>query len=107
MVALVGTAMACLALIAWALLAGDAATPWVLAGGALYVAGAIGVTAARNVPMNDALDAADVPTDPNEAAKLWADYSERWTRWNTLRAAFSTLSLLLVGLAIFAWGREW
>lgn len=74
---------------------------------AAYVLGAIIPTAVVNVPMNEALDAANVPTDPNEAAKLWTDYSGRWTRWNTLRAAFSSLSLLLVGLAVFAWGREW
>ena len=47
-----------------------------------------------------------VPTDPDEAAHRWADYSGRWTRWNTLRAVGNILSLLLVGLAIFVWGRQ-
>ena len=74
---------------------------------ATYVLGAFVPTMVVNVPMNDALDGATVPADPNDAAKLWSEYSGRWTRWNSLRAAFSTLSLLLVGLAIFAWGREW
>src|SRR5215217_837344 len=62
-----------------------------------YVAGAIVPTAAVNVPLNNALDAATVPADASEAARLWSDYSTRWTRWNTLRAGISTISLLLVG----------
>lgn len=74
---------------------------------ATYVLGAIVPTARINVPLNNSLNTATVPTDPAEAAQLWTDYSTRWTRWNTARAVMSTLSLLLVGLAIFAWGRQW
>src|SRR5215217_3926161 len=74
---------------------------------ATYVLGAIVPTAAVNVPLNTTLDAATVPTGTTEAARLWSDYSTRWTRWNTLRALISTISLLIVGLAIFAWGRQW
>jgi uncharacterized membrane protein len=73
---------------------------------ATYVLGAILPTRVVNVPMNEALDAAPVPADSNDAAKLWSDYSPRWTRWNTIRTAFSTLSLLLVGLGLFVWGRQ-
>ena len=73
---------------------------------AAYVLGAFVPTVVVNVPLNEALDAAEVPTDPHDAARRWTDYSGRWTRWNTLRAAFSTVSLLLVGLAIFVWGRQ-
>jgi uncharacterized membrane protein len=72
---------------------------------AAYALGAFAPTAIVNVPMNQALDAAEVPSDVREAAKLWSSYSLRWTRWNTLRAAGSSLSLMLAGLAIFAWGR--
>jgi uncharacterized membrane protein len=72
---------------------------------AAYVVGVLGPTMAVNVPMNEALDAVDVPTDATEAARVWSDYSGRWTRWNTLRALFNTISLLLVGLALFFWGR--
>lgn len=71
---------------------------------AVYVLGAFLPTMAVNVPMNVALDAATVPADPNEAARLWSDYSPRWTRWNNLRAAAGAVSLLLVGLAVFVWG---
>lgn len=73
---------------------------------ATYLLGAFAPTMFLNVPMNNALDAATVPADVNDAAKLWSDYSVRWTRWNTARAAFSTAGLLLVGLAIFVWGRQ-
>jgi uncharacterized membrane protein len=72
-----------------------------------YVLGSIVPTATVNVPLNNALDAATVPAEANEAARLWADYSPRWTRWNTLRALVCTVSLLLAGLALFAWGRHW
>jgi uncharacterized membrane protein len=44
---------------------------------------------------------------PTEAARGWADYSGRWTRWNHARALFNLVSLLLVGLALFGWGRTW
>jgi uncharacterized membrane protein len=74
---------------------------------ATYVLGAIVPTATVNVPLNNALDAATVSDDANEAARLWSDYSTRWTQWNTLRAAICTVSLLLAGLALFAWGRQW
>jgi uncharacterized membrane protein len=72
-----------------------------------YVLGSLVPTGRINVPLNSALDAATVPADPNEAARLWSDYSTRWTRWNTLRAVICTISLLLSGLALFAWGRQW
>ncbi|MGH2535409.1 MAG: DUF1772 domain-containing protein [Thermomicrobiales bacterium] len=74
---------------------------------ATYVLGAVVPTIVVNVPMNEALDVASVPANTNDAARMWTDYSGRWTRWNTLRAVFSAISLLLVGLAIFAWGRQW
>jgi uncharacterized membrane protein len=73
---------------------------------AAYVLGVFVPTSVVNVPLNEALDAGEVPTDPSAAASRWADYSGSWTRWNTLRAAFNTLSLLLVGLALFVWGRQ-
>lgn len=77
-----------------------------LLAGAMYVLGALMPTVAVNVPMNDKLDVANVPSDMQEAARTWSDYSTRWTRWNTMRAVLSSLSLLLAGLAIYAWGRE-
>jgi uncharacterized membrane protein len=74
---------------------------------AAYVLGSFVPTGRINVPLNNALDTTTVPADSNEAARVWTDYSTRWTRWNTLRALICTLSLLLAGLALFAWGRQW
>ncbi|NIL74575.1 MULTISPECIES: anthrone oxygenase family protein [unclassified Rhodococcus (in: high G+C Gram-positive bacteria)] len=55
----------------------------VTTGAALFVIGCVVVTSAINVPMNDALAAAD----PHSAAGLrtWSDYLTRWTRWNDAR----------------------
>jgi uncharacterized membrane protein len=73
---------------------------------AIYVLGAFVPTVAVNIPMNDDLDAAQVPTSAQEAALLWSDYSSRWTRWNHLRAVTSSVSLLITSLGIFVWGRQ-
>jgi uncharacterized membrane protein len=77
-----------------------------LVAAAIYVLGAFVSTVAVNIPMNDDLDAAQVPTSAQEAARLWSDYSTRWTRWNHLRAASSLASLLITSLGIFVWGRQ-
>jgi uncharacterized membrane protein len=73
---------------------------------AVYLLGVFVPTMAVNVPMNDALAAAVLPADPAEAARLWSDYSSRWTGWNHLRAGASLVSLLLVGLGIYLWHRQ-
>lgn len=76
------------------------------AAAAVYFLGALLPTIAVNVPMNEALAAAAIPADPEQAARLWADYSSRWTGWNTVRAVSSLLSLLFIGLGLFLWGRS-
>jgi uncharacterized membrane protein len=73
---------------------------------AIYVLGSLAPTAIVNVPMNNRLDAASVPVDPEEAARMWDGYSGRWTSWNTARGVATTASLLVIGLALFVWGRE-
>ena len=99
----IGTAALSLAAVASATYRwGAPGAAWLLAGGILYFAGSFVVTMRGNVPMNEALATAAVPTDPQAALKLWFDFSVPWTWWNTLRTAFSALSLLLVGAAIFA-----
>jgi len=35
---------------------------------------------------------------------MWSGFSGRWTLWDASRAAFSSLALLLVGLAVLVWG---
>lgn len=76
------------------------------AAAAVYVVGAIAPTAVVNVPMNNALDAVTIPSDAAEAAKTWADYTGRWTAWNTLRAVFCGVSLLLMAAGVYTWGRN-
>jgi len=77
MTALFGTAAVCIA----AMIADGGAQ--VIAGGIVYLAGVIGVTAAFNVPRNNALAAVDA--DSPEAAGLWQRYLREWTAWNHVR----------------------
>ena len=73
-----------------------AAAYW-LAGGVFYLAGAIAVTMAANVPRNDAL--ARVMPDSAEGMRLWADYLRAWTAWNHVRAAASLAAAVCFTLA--------
>lgn len=65
----------------------------------MYLVGNLLVTRARNVPLNDALAAADA--DSAEAAAIWQRYLRDWTRWNTVRTvtAMAASVLLLIALA--------
>jgi len=58
-----------------------------LAGGVLYVLGMFGVTMIWNVPLNNALVAAE---GKPEAGAVWSIYLKQWTRWNHLRTLAST-----------------
>src|SRR5919106_3967514 len=56
MTALFGTAVACLGMVAWAVIvSSERPAALVLAGDALYIVGTIGVTIACNVPLNNKL----------------------------------------------------
>ena len=59
----------------------------ILAAGALYLIGCIGVTMGGNVPLNDALAAVQVGSA--DGATLWARYLQDWTFWNHVRTAAS------------------
>lgn len=95
-----------------------AAIAFVLAG-IVYLVGSIGVSAAVNIPLNNDLDNVElvqpssssattvITTSTGETAdQVWSDYSTRWTRWNHLRTLLNLVSLLLVGLGLFLWGRQ-
>lgn len=56
---------------------------WLLAGAGLYLIGCILVTMAFNVPLNEALAAADASSA--EGAKLWKKYLVTWKNWNHVR----------------------
>ncbi|MEU8423442.1 anthrone oxygenase family protein [Micromonospora sp. NPDC048835] len=70
----------------------------------VYLVAAFIPTVVVNVPMNETLDAAGVPTDPAEAVRVWASYSSAWTWWNSVRAGASLISLLLAGLGVYLSG---
>jgi uncharacterized membrane protein len=80
-----GTAVVCAALVVAVAVTGGPAVAAIGAG--LYVVGAVGVTAAVNVPMNNALADSDA---------VWERYLMRWTRWNHLRTLASTAALTLL-----------
>jgi uncharacterized membrane protein len=82
------------------LLTGDATGAALLffAAAAVYVLGAIAPTAAVNVPLNNALEAA-----PEPAEEAWSAYSRRWTRWNHWRTVASLAALALQGAGLIIW----
>jgi uncharacterized membrane protein len=69
-----------------------------LAGGLLYLVGAILVTLVFNLPLNGALAAVDATSA--DGANLWAGYFTSWMVWNHVRtvgalAAAASLSIAL------------
>jgi uncharacterized membrane protein len=98
MLAFVGAAVLCLALAVWSLVSWDGSrSPWILGGAALYLVGSIVVTGAANVPMNDALDAAD-PHGAGAAAQ-WHHYLRTWTAWNHVRTVTGVAATALLMIA--------
>lgn len=78
---------------------GAAARAWAIAGGAIYIIGGLGVTMARNVPLNNRLAAVD--PDSEEGARMWAIYRVDWVRWNHLRSIATVLSTLCLIVAVW------
>jgi len=88
MLALFGTAFACLFLAIAVLFKWQQPSDfYLLAGSLLYLVGAIAVTIAFNVPLNDAL--AIVKPDSPQGATLWPKYLTNWTFWNHIRTTAS------------------
>lgn len=92
--------LAVTALLAWIHRLKPSAVLYAAAGG-IYLVGAMILTLTVNVPMNEALAAASIPTDLGEAKRLWQSYSEPWQLSNTVRTLVSGVTLALTGLAIF------
>lgn len=99
MIAVFGTAFACLVLAVFVLFKWQqlGAVP-LLVGALLYLVGTIGVTVAYNVPLNDAL--AIVNSNSAEGATLWAKYLNDWTLWNHVRTLASLAASALLMWAI-------
>jgi uncharacterized membrane protein len=74
-------------------------SPWLIAGGALFVVGVFGVTVVRNVPLNDALATADPLA--SDAAARWAAYARDWALANHVRSVAGAVAtgLLVLGHA--------
>ncbi|MCP3802935.1 DUF1772 domain-containing protein [Allokutzneria sp. A3M-2-11 16] len=70
-----------------------APTPLVITAAVLHVVPSLLLTMLVNVPLNNALDAADARDE-----QVWKHYVRNWTLWNTVRAvacAGATLALVL------------
>ena len=92
-------AVACLAVMAAALLRWPGPDSLLLlGGGALYLLGCLGVTFVFNIPRNDIL-ASLAPTDA-ASATYWAEYLSSWTFWNHVRtaAALAAAGLFIITL---------
>lgn len=81
--------------------AGDPRRGLVLTASAVtYLLGVLGVTAARNVPLNDALDAFDLDAMTADQIEQRRQSFERpWNRWNTVRAAANIAAFALATTA--------
>ena len=83
-----GTGLICLGAVVYAILhRGAQGSIFLLAGGLLYLIGVFLVTAAFNVPRNDALAALDPAK--TESAGVWREYLSVWTAWNHVRTVTS------------------
>ncbi len=99
MLAFFGTGVVSLAAVASSALRWSAASATlVLIAAVIYLAGCIGATMLRNVPLNNALAA--VPLGTAEAAALWTRYLSEWTFWNTVRTVASAVSAILFTVAL-------
>ncbi|MEM6853626.1 MAG: anthrone oxygenase family protein [Planctomycetota bacterium] len=70
---------------------------WLFAGGLLYLASFI-ITAAGNVPMNEAL--ASMDASASSTAEYWQHYLNRWTFFNHVRTVAATFAMAAYILAL-------
>ncbi|MEH2223618.1 anthrone oxygenase family protein [Nostoc sp.] len=97
MLALFGTAVACIFLAVSSVLKWhQPGAAYLLVGSLLYLIGTVLVTIAFNVPLNDAL--AIAKPDSTEGANLWARYLTNWTFWNHVRTIAALAAALILGL---------
>ena len=95
----IGTVVACPGMVAWAaIFSSERPSALVLAGSTLYIVGAIEVTIACNVPLNDKL--ATLHLQSTDAAGHWDEYVTKWTAWNYLRAAASLATATTLTFAL-------
>jgi uncharacterized membrane protein len=101
MIALFGTALACVALIVSSLFKWREPVAMLrLVGGGVYLVGTVLVTMVCNVPLNNRL--ATVDPESTEGATQWARYAPRWGAWNTVRTVGATVASAMLTLALIA-----
>jgi uncharacterized membrane protein len=61
---------------------------------------AFGITAARNVPLNEALDAAGPVEEIADLATVRAAFEAPWVRWNLYRTIACVLGLIALTVAV-------
>jgi uncharacterized membrane protein len=83
---------------------GRSVLPWLVAALVLYLA-ALVTTAAVNIPLNNALDAAGDPDRIADLAAVRANFEARWVRWNIVRTLASTAALGCLAWALAVYGR--
>ena len=71
---------------------------FLLAGSLLHIIGSFLVTIAFNVPLNNALAAADLETD--QGKRVWENYLTVWTYWNHIRTIASTAATAMLILSM-------
>ncbi|MCW3463525.1 anthrone oxygenase family protein [Chitinophaga nivalis] len=78
-----------------------------LAATVIYIVGVFGVTAAGNVPLNDALDAFNIKgASVAELAQQRAKFENSWNSLHTIRTWASVVSAILVIVACLHTSRE-
>ena len=99
MLAFLGTALLCVAVVVWGGLNwSEARAKLAIAGSLLYLGGTFVVTMAANVPLNDRLERVD--PRGGDVARAWQDYVGPWLAWNHVRTvtAIAAFALLLVAV---------
>jgi uncharacterized membrane protein len=99
MIPFIGTGIASVAVVVWAIADWDpTVSSWLLAGAASYLLGTFVMTAAYHVPRNDAL--AETSPEASSARAAWSRYLSEWTRWNHLRSASSLGAATALSVAL-------
>lgn len=92
-----GTALSCVVAAVLSPFTDGGRSALIITGAVLYVVGCFAVTVLLNVPLNNALAAADSTTAAGAAA--WEDFSTKWVLWNNVRtvAATAACAVLILG----------
>lgn len=77
---------------------------WFGLAGVMVAVLAVALTAAFNIPMNEALAGVAVPQDIEDARIIWAEYSTQWQVWNQIRTVTSGIAVLFVGIGFLRLG---